>query len=595
MSKRKPPAPAAHGDSAPPMPVPGALNADYFARLDGWNQFFVQFQANANGWANPGTGRGIQGKDRNLNVGYNPTQIVPEQMIRALYRGDGIARRIIDTPVDAMFSKGFEVEGDPDGMVIARLEETKMFPELKKLVRFGLLFGGALGIIGADDGQEYDKPLNLARLRNVNYLHVFNRWRTYFNTADLYSDPMDPKFGKPQWYWVQPHFGARFRVHESRTIRVDGNPVDDLTEFQNLGWGDSILQGCFDSLRQLAAAFDSADSILDDFVTETISIEGLADTLQQPDGATLLQIRMDQIAKSRAITNARILDAKNEVFNKVASSIAGLPDVLDRFCNKAASDARMPVTLLFGEEPAGLNSSGTGSQDNWDDHVRGLQTDKLQSPMEYLTMLYFKSQDGYFNGIEPENWKFKFKPLRMSTPKEAADIDKTKAETLAALITANIISEDEARETPDIKDRYNVEGPAPEEPEPPPLPILPGQIPPVGAAQEGQEGKDALDPAAARAGVMDALRYLLRDSRGRLRGDRAQFLEQTVILDRSQFPTAAAAKAWVSTHGFRSDAMTETQRTWRFAQREPGQFHPQSRHVLSPEPGIEVTIGRPLA
>src|SRR5690606_34071786 len=110
----------------------------YIQHMDGWSNFF--------------TGIGVQGVDRKMATTFSAKSLIPENVLRNLYRGDGLAKRIIELPTLAMLRRGFEVEGDPDAMVVARLEETKIMKNLEELVRWSRLFGGALGVLGADDG-----------------------------------------------------------------------------------------------------------------------------------------------------------------------------------------------------------------------------------------------------------------------------------------------------------------------------------------------------------------------------------------------------------------------------------------------------------
>ncbi len=49
---------------------------------------------------------------------------------------------------------------------------------------------------------------------------------------------------------------------------------------------------------------------------------------------------------------------------------------------------------------------------------------------------------------------------------------------------------------------------------------------------------------------------------------------QTLILDKENFPTEAAAQRWVKDHGFRADKVDETERSFRFRQRDPDDFEP---------------------
>ncbi len=596
MTKSAKPTVGKRGDSGR-SPVLQNRPGEYLRRADGWNNFL-----SAAGWNNKNTGRGMTGVDKRLDTRFSPKAMIEETTLRALYRGDGTARRIVDLAVEAMTSQGFEIVGDPEGMVVARMEETGIIKALEELARWARLFGGSLGVINVDDGQLYEKPVNLQGIRKVYDVRVYNRWRVTWSLSDLYRNPSHPKFGKPEFYWVQPLMGVRYRVHESRTIRMDGAPVDDLTALQNQGWGDSVLQACFESLASLSSVYDSVEGIIDDFITSTVSIKELSETMATPGGEKLLLKRLMLMDKAKAITNTRLLDADSETFAKVASSVAGLSDLMDRYASKLSLDSGYPVSILMGEDPAGLNSSGDAQKTNFYDKMESEQHKNLRVPIEYISRLIFLSSDDYFNGKEPQNWWVEFNKLWQPTAKEEAEIEKIEVDTIAELIDRQVMSPDEARDIPEIRKRYNLKGPAPEAQDENGTDTTTGtedltktdpksgeETPPA-----GPKNLDALpaDPVQARADLMGACRHLIVNSAGRRRADAAQYLEMVVTVNRSRFDTAEAAAKWVAGHGFKTDRMEETQATYRFIQRDRMAAVLGSEQYITPVKGIDITLGR---
>lgn len=540
------------------------------------------------GWANLWTGVGMLNVDKRTKTAFQARKRLDDDTLRSIYRENGIGKRIIEVPTLAMTRAGFEVVGDPDKMVQARFEETGINASIKNLIRWSKLFGGALGVIGADDGQKYDQPLDLRRLRNVTHLHVFPRPRVTFTTADLYSDPANPKFGQPQFYRIAPLSGRVFVVHESRTVRMDGRPVDDITRWQNWGWGDPVYQSCFEKLRQIGAVFDSAEFIVEDFVHGVYSITGMNDMIAEGREKEILT-RLDIMAKTTHVSNDKLIDKDLEGYTKVASSVAGLSDLLDRFMASLSADADgIPVTLLFGKSAAGLNATGEGDERNFYDQVAAEQEEYLRPVLERLCELIFLSQDGYFDGQEPENWWIEFNALRQMTDKERADICKIQADERVAYVTAGILSEDEVRNLPDLQKEYGLEpgSAAPldaddvQAEEPMTAPDMP-----LNEDVDGQEG-------VRNAQVLYAGRAQLVDARGRRRADASKFVAQTLVLSKKQFPSEAAARAWVKKHGFVAPKVDVTQSTFRFRQEDPAKFAKGSFRTITPAPGIEIVLGR---
>ncbi len=574
---------------------------DRLVHLDGWNNFF--------------TGVGIQGVDRRMNTSYSANAMLPENILRSLYSGDGMAKQIIEIPVESMMKAGFQIMGDPDGMILARMEETKIIKAIENMNRWSRLFGGSLGVIGVDDGLKYEYPLNTMNIRKVHYVHVYNRWRVTYNSSDLYQDTSHPKFGTPEFYRVQPLMGRPFRVHESRTIRMDGAPVDDLTQTLTQGWGHSYLQSCFEEIRQLSGVYTSVESIIDDFVTQTLGIKGLAELMKSGREGVAIR-RLEFLDKSRHTINTNLIDADLETFTKVASSLAGIPDALDRYMNKLSSVTRIPVTLFQGMAPAGLNATGDADLENWEGQVLSWQNKDLRDPIEYLTKLIYLSQDDFYEGKEPDNWWLEFNPLSKPSEKQQVEIDKMRADTLAVLVDRGIMSEDEARDVPEIREKYNLKGPAPEKMDPLDLmgaigekdkdgnPIQPKngekpdpadkekeEVPP----KEKTKNTDSLpqDPKLARAEMMGGCRAQVMDATGRRRrADSSKFSEKTIILAKDSFDSAGDAAAWVKAYGFRTDRMESTQNTFRFIQEDTESFTKGTERAISVAEGVEIILAR---
>jgi len=69
---------------------------------------------------------------------------------------------------------------------------------------------------------------------------------------------------------------------------------------------------------------------------------------------------------------------------------------------------------------------------------------------------------------------------------------------------------------------------------------------------------------------------------------------QTLILSKETFPTKAEATKWVRDHDFvvKPDAPDETEDSWRFRQREPGDFIDSSFRTIDITDGVKGVVGR---
>jgi hypothetical protein len=74
-------------------------------------------------------------------------------------------------------------------------------------------------------------------------------------------------------------------------------------------------------------------------------------------------------------------------------------------------------------------------------------------------------------------------------------------------------------------------------------------------------------------------------------GSKSSTVEHTVILNKDRFPTKAAARDWVKSHGFKTETVRETTNSWRFRQRPPEDFAQDSFRTVKATNGVSIVVG----
>ena len=410
-------------------------------------QIYQSVAERIDSWANVFTGLGTKGRDKRLSTIYQPDYILDENQLNALYRGDGIARRIVDLTVRELTRKGFKIEGDTDGIILKEFNSIGAMKAVRELLRWSRIHGGAIGVMGLDDSQDLEEPLNEEAFRRLRFITVFDRWRVRIATTDYYLDPNEEKYGKPKLYTVNPIItgtvGAdtRFRVHESRVLRMDGEEVPLRVRQNNQGWGDSIYQACYERLRALGSVFAGVELIIEDFYQAIIKIDGLSQLIASGK-SSLVTDRLQLLDMSKHIANIQILD-ENEDYSKHSTTVAGLPQLMDRFVLGLSAATSIPVTLLMGQSPAGLKATGESDIRNWYDAVSALQEDKLTPIVQRIVDLIMKGKDSPAKGIKgtEENpvGAVEWVPLWQLTEEEEAKRRKSVAESDAIYINSGVL------------------------------------------------------------------------------------------------------------------------------------------------------------
>lgn len=369
-------------------------------------------------------------------------------------RGDAFGAESEDVEGDEVkSSEGEEVTSsakDLQKSITARLEELGLTDALWEALAYERGYGGGAIFLGANDGStDLAKPLNMDRIREFEWLTVLEpRELTPFS---YYADPMKPKFGKPEIYQLNPdgmsssnpvrsEYSAPRNIHESRLIVFPGIRVTRRNLSSTHGWGDSILTRVLPVLRDFNVGFNSAAILLNDFAQAVFKMRGLAElvAMDNRQADKTVAARMAAVELSRSTARAILIDAEGEEFERKQTPLSGLPELLDRFANRLAAAADMPLTLLMGQSPAGLNATGESDIRFFYDRIAAAQKRKLKGPIERVCQMLMRVE-----GEEPDSWSVNFHPLWQPTENEQATARKTQAETDAIYIANEVLHPEE--------------------------------------------------------------------------------------------------------------------------------------------------------
>lgn len=417
-------------------------------RIDDWQNFF--------------TGLGMFGKDKRIGSQFNVATLSFQQL-QDLWLGDDLASRAVETIPREALRQGYDVSissgedksgaGDQDPTELASEVQQKLAAlgvdeYLETCGAYERGYGGAALLVGANDGQEdLTKPLNLAKIRSLD-------WLTPLEPRELmplyaYGDPRAPKYGQPEIYQlssrsVLPSYSGLYanttmQIHESRLITFPGIRVSRYqTTTARGGWGEAVLSRVFRVLRDFNSAWASAGVLVTDFAQSVIKIAGLWEALAL-DGEKAFQNRLAAMEYGRGVTNAVTIDA-GDSYERQQTPLSGLPDLLEKFAVRLAAACDMPLTLLFGTSPAGMNATGESDVRFFYDRVAAYQHRKMEPALRRLCQIIFRTVG---SKVEPDKWSVKFRPLWQDSAKDKAAAMLTQAQADVAWIGAGVISPEE--------------------------------------------------------------------------------------------------------------------------------------------------------
>ncbi len=372
-------------------------------------------------------------------------------------------------PLPAMDDSGTDMAE----AIAGKLEELGADDIFWEALSYERAYGGAAILIGADDGNDLSKPLDENNVREVRHLTAFRGgWDGELIAWSYYNDPKEPSYGYPETYMLRnlgtpiarlPVPGERLNVeplppqtssynvagllywvHESRLLIFPGVAVSRRARTQMRGWGDSIFTRVDQVLSQYDQTWGGIANLMSDFSQGVLKIDGLAETMagNNKSGTRTLQNRALGLQLARSISRIMLIDAEEE-FSRDTVNLGGIADVLQQFALRLAAAADMPVTLLMGQSPAGLNATGASDIRFFYDRIAAKQKKRMLPQLRKLIRLIMLSADGPTDGQEPEKWSITFRPLYQMTDAEQADIRLKVAQTDQIYINAQVLSPEE--------------------------------------------------------------------------------------------------------------------------------------------------------
>ncbi len=382
------------------------------------------------------------GNDRRSSTTYSAGSILAEKDLEQIYRYNGFAKKIIDLPAYEMTREWVEVDNDPDNHGLTELEKLNAKKHLRDSCKWGNLYGGALVVMGVDDGGLLEQPVNEKNIRRVDWLRVYDRWQVSWTTADINQNPESPYFGVPEYYRISAYTsGQSFIVHASRVLVHPGCDVPERVRVANQGWGDSKMQSIYEELRDYGIIKSSSVSIVQDFVQTLLQIENLADLIASGK-EDIVKKRLEIIDLSRSVNNTILLD-KGEDFSKQSSTVTGLADLIGQFALALSGVTGIPVTKLFGQAPAGLNATGESDIRNFYDEISSQQEEVLLPMLQKLHRYIMLGKDTGYKGKINEDAKIQFVPLWQLSEKEDAEYKHTIAKTDDLYLKGGVLSPEE--------------------------------------------------------------------------------------------------------------------------------------------------------
>lgn len=363
------------------------------------------------------------------------------ELLEKMYRGSWVVGAAIDSVAEDMTRSGITISGIDDLNKIHKLQSyltrINIWDDLLSLIKWGRLYGGAIAhiIIKGDDPST---PLNIERVTKNSFLglHVYDRWQAYPDVSDL-TDA-----GMPRYYQIVGNVvtgeTTDLRIHYSRVIRYIGIQLPYYQAITEQLWGESVLERVNDRIQ----AFDSVTEGIANLVyrahLRTLKVQGLNEVFAAGGKAeeNLLR-RCNQLRSLQTSEGLSLIDGEDS-YEAHSYSFGGLNDVALQFGQQISGATGIPLVRLFGQSPAGLNSTGESDLRMYYDNILAQQESRLRSGiLDILQVLYMS----LFQERLPEDFDFNFISLWQTTGKQKAEISKIVSETVTQAYERGVIDQ----------------------------------------------------------------------------------------------------------------------------------------------------------
>lgn len=247
------------------------------------------------------------------------------------------------------------------------------------------------------------------------------------------NDPTDPTWYKPETWLMMSK-----EIHATRLMPFVGRPVADILKPAYAFGGISLSQLVKFYIDKWLRNVNSVSDLIDMF-----SVNVLKTDMQSQLSGTGEDFfnRIDLFNLLRQNRGTLAIDKQIEDFTNVATPLGTLDVLLAQSLEHIAAASHIPIVILLGLSPAGLNASSEGELRAFYDWVLAFQEAFFRPGL--TKVLHFIML--HLWGEIDSDITFAFEPLWAMDDKAKADKRKTEADTDVAYVGANILSPEEVR------------------------------------------------------------------------------------------------------------------------------------------------------
>lgn len=259
-----------------------------------------------------------------------------------------------------------------------------------------------------------------------------------WSTPSAYNayDPTEADFYVPNKWFV---LGKE--VHSDRLMTLIMRPVPDILKpAYNFG-GMSMYQLMKPYVERYQRTADSVSQIVQAFSLTVLSTD-MSGILSGGESDANLWLRAGIFNRYRENSGMMLLDKESEEIHQINTPLTSLPELLTKAQEQMAGPSHTPLVKLLGVTPSGLNANSDGEIRVYYDYIMAQNEAHVRPIIKKISDLI---QLSLFGEID-QAIVWEFNPLYQLNEKELAEVQEINGRNAAQLVTASIVSPQEARQ-----------------------------------------------------------------------------------------------------------------------------------------------------
>lgn len=409
----------------------------------------VQNMATKDGFVNLTARMGLGAQNLLSEGTYLPDLLTRNRMkLEWMYRGSWIVGAAVDAVAEDMTRAGITIRGldDPEQTHELTTQFTRMgiWHALLEGIKWGRLYGGAISVIQID-GQDPSTELDVDTISQGQFigLRVYDRWQLVVDAQNIIAQGRHA--GLPMYYTVLANVTtgerSQLTIHHSRVIRHIGIQLPAMQAITEQFWGESVIERLHDRLLAYDTSNAGAANLIQKAHLRTVQIDHLREILAAGGDAEENLLTMFHHMRLLQSNEGLTLLDKEDVFTTTQYSFSGLSDMLLQFGQQISGATGIPLVRLFGQSPAGLNSTGESDLRMYYDNINSQQESRLRDGLHKVLRIMYRSVIG---SEPPEKLDFDYVALWQTSTKEKAEIANMTVSMVATAFEKGVIGQDTA-------------------------------------------------------------------------------------------------------------------------------------------------------